>query len=320
MDQRIDGRGTHRHAETALSRLAARQYSVFSRSQAIDVGFTRGMIDRRISSGRWLVADFRVYRVAGAPGSWEQRLVAACLAGPAVASHRAAGILWDFPGMPKGIVEVTALRHRRRHAGDVIWHESFHLSERDVTEIEGIPVTRPVRTFLDLGVVLPPDELETVLNEAIRRNLVSAVAVVRRLEEFGPLRRGTAAVRAVLDRQVRGQRLPESVFETKFLQLVRLGGRPEPVPQHEVRANGKVIARLDFAYVDRRIAIELDGAAYHSGLIAEKRDRRRDNRLGALGWRVLRFDWDEVTRAPEYVLQTLDAYLDQPIDGRDTHR
>jgi very-short-patch-repair endonuclease len=57
------------------------------------------------------------------------------------------------------------------------------------------------------------------------------------------------------------------------------------------------------------IGIELDGTAYHSGERAERRDGRRDTQLGALGWRVLRFGWDEVTRTPDYVLGTLDASL-----------
>lgn len=211
--------------------------------------------------------------------------------------------------MPGEVVEVTALRHRRRKSTGVTWHESFHLSERDVTEIEGIPCTRPMRTFLDLGAVLSRDELETVLNEGLRRHLLSAPAIRSRLQELGSLRRGAAVVRAVLDRHVPNRRPPESVLETRFLQLVRCAGLPEPVAQHEVRLDGKVIARLDFAYLSRQIAVELDGASYHSGEVAKRRDRRRDTMLGALGWRVLRFDWDDVKCAPDYVLGQLMASL-----------
>jgi very-short-patch-repair endonuclease len=293
------------HRETGIARLAQSQFGVFTREQALRAGFTASTIKQRLNRGVWTLADHNVYRVSATPETWHQRLIAACVAGPAVASHRSAGRLWDLPGMPDDIVEVTALRHRRRRSPDVIWHESYHLSGRDVTEIEGIPCTRPVRTFLDLGVVLSPDELETVLNEGVRRSLLPVPAIAQRLEELGPMRRGTAVVRAVLDRQVRGRRAPESVLETRFLQLVRAAGVPEPVPQHQVRLDGKVIARLDFAYVDPKVAIELDGAAYHSGEIARKRDRRRDTQLGALGWRVLRFDWDDITSRSNYVLRTM---------------
>jgi very-short-patch-repair endonuclease len=300
--------GTQRtHRDVAVAQVAERQFGAFTREQAFHVDFTVDAIKKRLARGVWILIDHNVYRLAATPETWHQRLIAACLGGPAVASHRSASRLWDLPGMAHDLHEVTALRHRRRRSPDVIWHESFHLSDRDVTAIDGIPVTRPVRTFLDLGVVLSPDELETVLNEGIRRNLLSVSAIARRLEEFGPLRRGTAMVHAVLDRHVPGQRPPESVLESRFLQLVRSAGLPEPVPQFQVKLGGGAAVRIDFAYPDRRIAIELDGAAYHSGELADRRDRRRDTRLGALGWRVLRFDWEDVTRTPDYVLGTMRA-------------
>jgi very-short-patch-repair endonuclease len=293
------------HREARLARLAQSQFGVFTRAQALNAGFTASAIKQRLNRGVWTLADHNVYRVSATPASWHQRIIAACVAGPAVASHRSAGLLWELPGIPDGIVEVTALRHRRRRASDVIWHESYHLADRDITEIGGIPCTRPIRTFLDLGVVLSPDELETALNEGIRRNLLSVPAIAQRLEELGPLRRGTTAVRAALRRRASTRRAPESVLETRFLQLVRSAGLPAPTPQFQVRLGERVVARLDFAYPSRRIAIELDGAAYHSGRLAEGRDRRRDNSLGALGWRVLRFDWDDVTRRTDYVLGTM---------------
>jgi very-short-patch-repair endonuclease len=295
------------HRESALAYIAERQFGVFTRAQALDAGFTANTIKKRLHRGVWALVDHNVYRMSATPRNWNQRLVAACLAGPAVASHRSAGIIWRFPDMPNEIVEVTALRHRRRRASDVIWHESWHLTERDINEIEGIPCTRPVRTFLDLGVVLSTDELETVLNDGIRRNLLSVSAIGRRLEELGPLRPGTRVVQAVVSRHRTGRRAPESVLETRFLQLVRSAELPEPVPQFEIGLGGGAAARVDFAYPERRVAIELDGAAYHSGEVAERRDRRRDNRLGAMGWRVLRFGWNDVTRSPDYVLGMMRA-------------
>jgi very-short-patch-repair endonuclease len=292
---------TH-HRDAALAPIAGRQFGAFTREQAFEVGFTAAAIKKRLSRSLWVMTDHNVYRFSATPETWHQRLIAACLAGPAVASHRSAGHLWDFPGMSPELVEVTALRHRRRKPTAVRWHESFHLSDRDVTAIDGIPCTRPVRTFLDLGVVLSSDELESVLNEGIRRNLLSVAAISQRLEAFGLRRPGTRVVQAVLKRNVPNQRAPESVLETRFLQLIRSACLPEPVPQYEVTLTDGSKVRLDFAYPHRLVGIELDGAAYHSGWRAEKRDRRRDTQLGAIGWRVLRFGWDEVTRDPEYVL------------------
>jgi very-short-patch-repair endonuclease len=293
------------HRDAVLAPVAERQFGAFTREQALEVGFSPTAIKKRLSRRAWVLIDHNVYRVPSTPQTWHQRIMAACLGGPAVASHRSAARLWDFSVTSHELVEVTALRHRRRKSADVTWHESWHLTERDTTEIERIPVTRPVRTFLDLGVVLLPDELELVLNEGIRRNLLSVPAVWRRLEELGPLRRGTAVVQAVLSRNVANRRAPESVLETRFIQLIRSAGLPEPVPQFHVSFGNGASARLDFAYPKRKIAIELDGTASHSGELAKKRDRRRDNQLGKLGWRVLRFDWDDVTRTPDDVLDMM---------------
>ena len=272
MDQNPHGLRTHRGADARIAKVAIRQHGAFSRDQALDVGFTRGMIDYRLATGRWAVADFSVYRSASTPPNWAQRLVAACLAGPAVASHRSAAILWNFPGMPEEIVELTALRHRRRRVADVSWHESYHLTERDITEIEGIRVTRPVRTMVDLGAVLTPSELEEVLDDGLRRNLIDMPSIWRRLDEFGDLRPGALRVRALLESRAWSDRPPESVLETRFRQVLRAADLPMPTPQLEISTGKGSTARVDFAYPEFKLAIELDGAAYHSSQKARRRD------------------------------------------------
>ncbi|MDQ6852240.1 MAG: endonuclease domain-containing protein [Actinomycetota bacterium] len=315
MDQHNDASRTHRTPDARIAAIAARQHSAFSRQQAFDVGFTRGMINRRQTSQRWLTADYSVYRFAGTARSWHQRLMAACLAGPAVASHRAAGALWGFPDMLAEIVEVTALRHRRRRAADVIWHESYHLIERDITEIAGIPVTRPVRTFLDLGVVLSSAQLEAVLDAGLRLNLLDIAAVWRRLDQLGELRPGARAVRDVLDSRVAGECPTESVLENRFRQVLRSAGVPLPAPQVEVRAGSTIIARIDFAYPELKVGFELDGAAYHASEEARRRDRSRDNRLGTVGWRILRFTWEDLRDRSDAVIASVDACVKQHNDA-----
>jgi very-short-patch-repair endonuclease len=302
-------KGTRRTSDTHLAIATESQYGLFTRQQAHDAGLSRDQLKRRVASGQIVSVDHGVYRHATTPESWHQRVLAACLAGPAVASHRSAGMLWKLPGMPAGLIEVTALRHTRRHREEIVWHESYHLTPTDITEIEGIPITRPVRTFLDLGSVLPPRQLEEVLNEGLRRNLLSIPAIWRRMDQLGPLRRGTGRVRRVLEQHVPGQRPPESVLETRFLQLIREAGLPEPEGQYEVRLSDQVIARIDFVYPELKLAIELDGEAYHFGERRSRRDRRRANGLVALQWRVLRFEWDDVTRRSDYVITTIRGAL-----------
>ena len=289
------------HASAAISELAARQYGVVSRAQALEAGMTAAMIKYRLRCGVWRTVDYGIYRFAATPVSWHQRLVAACLVGPAVASHRSAGVLWRFPEMPPDPVEVTALRHRRRHSPDVIWHESYLLTPDQVTELDGIQVTGALRTFLDLAGVLHRDELEVVRDDAIRRNLFTAASGLSLLGRLGRLRPGYRLAEAALTPALTTTAVPESVLETRFLQVIRHAGLSAPVPQYRISDGARTI-RVDFAYPDARLAIELDGDAYHWGERADRRDNERDRLLARVGWRILRFTWHDITRRPSQVV------------------
>jgi Protein of unknown function (DUF559)/Transcriptional regulator, AbiEi antitoxin len=290
----------------AIARLSVRQQGVFNRAQALDAGMHPDAIYRRVKTGEWEVVDYGVYRLAGTPTSWRQRVMAACLAGPAVASHRSAAALWGFVDCGEDVIEVTALRHRRRHNSDVMWHESQRLDASDVTELDGLPITRPLRTLLDLGLLYGVDRLEELLDDGLRRGWFSAPSARRRWEQLGgDLRPGGRVVRAVLDRKAAGERPVGSILETRFRQLVRRAGLPEPVPQYEIHDGDIFIARVDFAYPELGVVIEVDGEERHTGRSPRNRDVQRDRRLSALGFHPLRFYWDEVHTDPESVARDI---------------
>ncbi len=66
--------------------------------------------------------------------------------------------------------------------------------------------------------------------------------------------------------------------------------------------DGELIAVVDVALIASRIAIEVDGMAYHVDVDRFRRDRSRQNDLVALGWTVLRFTWADLTERPGYVI------------------
>ncbi len=101
----------------------------------------------------------------------------------------------------------------------------------------------------------------------------------------------------------------ESELERSFLRLVRASGHPEPRAQHTVILGRHRTARIDFAFVEHKIAVELDGYGFHEGRSAWERDLERQSRLAALGWTVLRFTWNDVTNRPSFVLETIDRTL-----------
>jgi hypothetical protein len=294
----------------ALALAASEQHGVFTRGDARDAGLSPRAIDKRVTRGIWIPVDHGVYRAAETPPSWEQRLHAACLASPAVASHRSAAALWSFPGFDRDLIEITALRHRRRKAGDVVWHETVRLDPQHVTTLEGIPATSATRTLLDLGAVVDERALLIALDDAVHRRLTGLDVLRRELDRFGERRRGSGVVRRTVARRLDGRPVPESPLETLFDMLVADHHLPAPTRQWCVRnIRGQVVARVDFAYPAARLAIEIDGARYHGPEGARRRDERRDVALRRMGWRVLRFGLDDLSSRPAEVARRIQEAL-----------
>ena len=91
---------------------AARQHALVTSVQAAACGGTRPMLEHRIAAGRWQKVGPGVYRLAGAPVTWQSQLLAAVLAaGPgAMGSHRSAGFSWELDGCRPGAPEIVVPR------------------------------------------------------------------------------------------------------------------------------------------------------------------------------------------------------------------
>ena len=91
--------------------------------------------------------------------------------------------------------------------------------------------------------------------------------------------------------------------------LVTAHGLRPPCSQFEVWNHAFLVGRVDFAWPEARLIVEVDGFAFHADRASYRRDRERDNELERLGWRVLRFTWEDVNGRPEYVVALVDAML-----------
>jgi hypothetical protein len=269
-----------------VARHAVAQHGVFSRAQAIEAGFTARMITRRLMSDRWASADRAVYRATATPVSWELTVMAACLGGPAVASHRSAARLWRFPGFHSAPAEVTAYRHRRRRAPTVVWHESRYLTEmRDTTVLHCIPTTSATRTIIDLSSVATMQEIEIALDDACHRGLTTTTRVANEMDRMQRLI-GTGRIRSVLELKVADGAPAESPLESRTAMILRSSGLPLPTPQFEVFDGATFVGRVDFAWPDHRVVLEVDGFSVHGDRQAWDRDLERRSRLATAGWRV----------------------------------
>jgi very-short-patch-repair endonuclease len=97
--------------------------------------------------------------------------------------------------------------------------------------------------------------------------------------------------------------------ERSLHRILRAAGIQTWIPNYQVWAAGDLIAVVDVAVPQRRLAIEVDGMAYHVDVERFRRDRSRQNALVELGWTVLRFTWADVSERPGYVTGLVRRFL-----------
>jgi hypothetical protein len=294
--------------EALCLRRAARQHGVISRSQLLAAGVGDDAIWRRVSSGLWTQLFPGVYAVPGAPASWKQDLMAACLwAGDgAAASHRAAAALLGLEGFPEGPLEISGCRKTRRPRRKLLLHY-VDLPSGHRTRKFGIPITTPARTLVDLAAVAA-NRVERALDDALRKGLTSLPQLHRTfLLMEGRGRKGVGVVRTLLAQRNPGTLPSASDFQARVRKLFAAAGLPPMVEEHEVWDGARFIARVDFAYPELLLAIEADGYASHSGRLDWQHDRARRNALTSRGWRVLHVTWEDLNARPDHLVAEVKA-------------
>jgi hypothetical protein len=264
--------------DALIAAVAARQLGLFTDEQIVAAGGTRSATRHRLATGRWVRVGPGVYRIAGVPVTWHQRALAACLiSGPgAVVSHRAAAVVWGVSGFRPGPLDITVPAGRSNRNALARVHRSVEVAG---VRRDGIPVTRPSQMVLDLAGIVRGDALEEALDDVLCRRLC-------RLEELvAPAgRRGSGELRTVL-KAWDGDALPAGVAEMRVVRALLAAGLPQPVRQYEIWVGGVLIARVDLAYPEYRLA--MDPVRWHAGRRAFRGDRRRRNRIEGVGWRLL---------------------------------
>ena len=278
-------------ADHALFEFARGHDSVFTLADAAEAGLTREQTRAR-AAHLWERIHDGVFRVPGAAPTGTSELRAAVWAAGegAAISHRSAAALYEIPGRRDDIVELTCRRWLRAVRAGLVVHESRRLDARDIRLLDGIPVTTPERTLLDLASQFPrANYLEFVVQAARRKRLVTYESTKEMFDRHA--RRGLKGVgvlREVLERWDPDSRPTDSDMETMLLQALRRNGLPEPVLQFEIRdARQHLVARADVAYPSARVAIEYDSKQEHSDEFQLAKDAQRRNRLQAEGYAVL---------------------------------
>lgn len=222
--------------------------------------------------------------------------VLACGEG-AMLSHRSAAALWGFGEEHPDYVEISVRRHHKVRRPRIRVCDRAGLWDRDVGAHRGLPVTHPVRTFLDLASVAGPKTLERAINEADKLDVIDAEALRRALDDY-PGQPGIRPLRRILDKHT--FRLSDDELERLFRPIADAAGLPVPLTKHMVDE-----FEVDFFWPDLGLVVETDGWRYHRTPSAQTRDALRFQTHTAAGRTPLRFSHYQVKYEPAHVRRVL---------------
>lgn len=231
--------------------------------------------------------------------------MAAALAGGegALLSHRPAGLHWEFLDRIPPRLEVTIAGPRTRYRPGVVIHRTRRLPEDHRTERDGIPITSPHRTLVDLASVLRPTDLRFAVEAADRKGLLDVPDLVATCDELSG-RRGVRLLKRIA-LEARGPiARTKSPPERRFLRLCL--GRGLIEPEVNVMLEGY---EVDFLWREARLVVEIDTFTYHRSWAQRQRDIERDAHLKVNGYDVLRYAPDRLRAEPGAVLDQVEAML-----------
>ena len=269
---------------------------VITLTHARETGLSSDSVNRLVRSGHWrrltpgvfFAEDHRFTDAA------RVRVAVWSYGGQAVASGLAAAWWLDLSRYAPEVVEVTVPRDRRlaHRAGTRLRRRD--LEGVDVFECRGLRVTAPDLTVLEAASRMGGGA--RVMDSALQRRQSELPRLWRaHLRNAG--RHGSPRARRLLQAASTGARSEAERLFGKLLDGAGITGW---------EANFPVAGyRVDYAFVGPKVAIEIDGMAFHTSADDFQVDRKRQNAIALAGWQVLRFTWLDLTEYPERVIATV---------------
>lgn len=291
-------------ADAVIAELAGRQHGVLARAQLVAAAVSSEAIDYRLEAGRLRRVHRGVYTAGHAALSADAWAMAGVLfAGDeGVLGHRSAGNRWGMLRSGPSRVEVIVPRERRQHRA-----ARFHygrIEPDEVTTLRGIPITGVSRTIFDLAATTSPQRVAAAIKEAEVLRLTDSLSLPELLDRY-PGRAGTALLRSLL-----AERLPRTrgELELVFLEFLHRARLPRPETNVSLQVGDEWI-EADCVWREQRVIAELDGRSVHDTPMAFEKDRARDRRLAARGWRPIRVTWRAIHDSPLELESDLRALL-----------
>ncbi len=291
-----------------LNEVLRRQDGVITAAQARGAGQSAAQVRHSVNSGRWLRLERGLFADTQRERTDRARLFEAALgAGSSSTVHGVAAAWWHgLHTQAPTTIGVTLPRGRRSTTRFAVVRRR-DLNHSDRVELRGLWVTEVPLTVLEAAVELGPRG-PVFLDRALQRRVTYPTARRAHYRNLG--RFGSAAAAALL---VAASDRAASQAERIMVRLLRSAGI-DGWKLH-LWSSGY---ELDFGFADERLAIEVDGWAWHRTPEQFQHDHDRQNVLTNQGWTVLRFTWHDLTVTPDAVIGTIRAALvaGRPDPGR----
>jgi len=283
--------------------VAARQYGLFTRAQALAAGATVAQVRHRRETGRWRVVVGDALTTETRLGEPWLRAQAAALTWPdAVVCLSTAALVHHLPVPDDGGAHVIVPVNRRGRAG-LVPHR-VPLASDDVIRVGLAPITSRERTLVDCVGRLPRDDAERLATWAGTRGLLDPRTLDAALEErpgaWGNRQRRQSAADLGAGAYNAAERRLQAI-----LRGAAIGGWQGD--QRLDLPEGRVV-RVDVLFRRERLVLEVDGFDAHDRAMFQA-DRTRQNALVAAGYTVLRFTWWDLVDRPARVAQEVRATL-----------
>lgn len=265
---------------------------VITLAQAIAYGLSESAVHRRTRSGQWRRLSPGVFFVDDREFTAAARVRAGVwgYGKSATASGTAAAWWHGLLTEPPDIVEVTVARTATGRARDGVRLRRRDLCPTDVVDLRGLRVTALALTVVEAAV--RPGGGPKVMDRALQRHIELSPLWRAHVRNKG--RYGSPRARILLQGASDNT---HSRAERRLVQLMRHARLEGWLCNHPV---GPYL--VDNAFPEAKVAIEVDGYAFHSDADSFQNDRARQNYLILNGWRVLRFTWLDLFEHPERVI------------------
>jgi very-short-patch-repair endonuclease len=281
----------------SLDDLVARQAGVLALHQAVGLGMSAATVQRRVRQGSWTRLHPAIYLVGGHRVTDEARIRAAWLwAGEQAVISGAAAACWH--GLIRGApdeIEVTVPRRLGPGNRPDVRVRRRDLLQADLVGIRGIRLTGLPLSVLETAVALP--EGSAFLDRALQRRVRFPTVYRAFCRNMG--RRGSSAAGRLL---VAAADRADSAAERLLVRLLCEAGITGWVLGHPFGP-----WRIDLAFPREKVAVEVDGWAWHVDAERFRNDRRKQNALVRDGWDPLRFTWHDLDGRPREVVEEIRA-------------